>query len=96
MGKMENNNYTVYILECSDGTLYTGITNNLSRRMKQHQDGTGAKYTRGRGPFVLRWTEEGLNKSQALSREREIKQMDRKRKMALIGRRKADETSKEF
>ena len=45
--------WTVYILRCADGTLYTGITNDLSRRIAEHESGQGAKYTKGRGPFQL-------------------------------------------
>ena len=44
--------WTVYILQCRDGTLYTGITDDLQRRLRAHQEGKGAKYTRGRGPLV--------------------------------------------
>ena len=49
--------YTLYILRCGDGTLYTGITNDLPRRLYAHRAGTGAKYTRGRGPLSLVYTE---------------------------------------
>ncbi|PTX55216.1 putative endonuclease [Melghirimyces profundicolus] len=81
---MPKNEYVLYILECGDGTLYTGITNNLEKRLKQHRRGSGAKYTRGRGPLTLRWVERGLSRSRALSREREIKKMDRSEKVRLI------------
>lgn len=76
--------YVVYILECADGTLYTGITCDLKRRIQQHQTGKGAKYTRGRRPVLLRYVEEGKDKSWALKREREIKKMTRKQKWQLI------------
>ncbi len=89
-------NYVVYILECGDGTLYTGITNNLKQRLRQHRQGTGAKYTRGRGPFTLKWLETGITRSQALRREREIKQLSRAQKMELIQRRTQGEGTKEF
>ncbi|GGA52469.1 GIY-YIG domain-containing protein [Kroppenstedtia guangzhouensis] len=89
-------NYVVYILECGDGTLYTGITNNLKQRLTHHRKGTGAKYTRGRGPFTLKWLETGITRSQALRREREIKKMSRTKKLEMIQRRPADEATEEF
>jgi putative endonuclease len=76
--------YCVYILECKDGTLYTGITTDMERRLKQHEDGTGARYTRGRGPFTLRWVETGWTRSEALKREKMIKGMSRQQKDRLI------------
>jgi putative endonuclease len=89
--------YVVYILECSDGTLYTGITNRLQQRMKSHQQGKGAKYTRGRLPVRLRYVERGGDKSWALKREREIKKMSRRKKWELIKKRGVmDGDSKEF
>ena len=89
--------YVVYILECSDGTLYTGITNRLQQRMKSHQQGKGAKYTRGRLPVRLRYVERGGDKSWALKREREIKKMSKQKKWELIQKRGvADGDSKEF
>lgn len=84
---MRNDRYTVYILECADGTLYTGITNDLGARLARHRSGTGAKYTRGRGPFTLRLVEEGGDRSWALKREREIKRMSREAKWRLIEER---------
>lgn len=74
----------VYILECRDGTLYTGITDDISRRVEQHNSGNGAKYTRGRGPVVVRYTERVLTKSDALKRELAIKSLTRSEKLALI------------
>jgi putative endonuclease len=72
----------VYILECSDGTLYTGSTNNIERRIQQHNKGTGAKYTKGRAPVVLlRWFKLE-NKSQALKLEYKIKQLTKKEKLS--------------
>jgi putative endonuclease len=76
--------YSVYILYCSDGTYYTGITNDLSRRIAQHNAGLGAKYTRGRGPVKLTYKEEGLTKSEALKREHVIKQLPRTEKLKLL------------
>jgi len=63
-----------YIIECSDNTLYTGYTTDVSRRVSEHNNGTGAKYTRGRTPVVLRYVEYHDSKSNAMSREYEIKQ----------------------
>ncbi|MBA4601229.1 GIY-YIG nuclease family protein [Thermoactinomyces mirandus] len=76
--------YVVYILECGDGSLYTGMTNNLKQRVKMHQAGKGAKYTRGRLPVRLRYVEMGEGKSWALRREREIKRLPRQKKRQLI------------
>lgn len=76
--------WIVYIIECSDKTLYTGITNDLHRRLEQHEAGTGAKYTRGRSPFQVKYTEYFAERSSATRREMEIKRMSRKAKMKLI------------
>lgn len=78
----------VYIIECSDGSLYTGWTNNLAKPIKKHQAGTGAKYTRGRLPVVLVYYEELENRSQALMREAQIKKMTRIEKESLIRAKK--------
>ena len=75
--------WTVYILECADGTLYTGVTNNLEARIQKHEDGTGAKYTRGRGPFKIIFSEIHADRSSASKREAEIKRLDRTEKLAL-------------
>ncbi len=75
--------WTVYILECKDKTLYTGITNNLERRIQQHELGKGAKYTKGRGPFRVIHTEEFAEKGLALGREHQIKQLNREQKLTL-------------
>ena len=77
--------YTVYILRCGDGTLYTGCTNDLPRRLKAHQSGKGAKYTRARLPVELVYQEPAPDKSQALRREAAIKRLSRAEKMALMG-----------
>lgn len=74
----------VYILECSDKSLYTGWTNDLEGRLKAHNDGTGAKYTRGRGPCKLRYYEEFDKKNEAMKREYQIKHFTRKQKEKLI------------
>lgn len=77
-------NYT-YIVRCSDGSYYTGWTNNLEKRMKEHNEGRkGAKYTRGRRPVVLVYSEEFDTPEAAMSREWHIKQLSRKEKEALI------------
>ncbi len=76
--------WVVYILECGDNSLYTGITNNLSARLAAHQAGTGAKYTRGRGPFHLVFQEHVTDRSAATRRENEIKALDVWAKRRLI------------
>ncbi|HBK52359.1 GIY-YIG nuclease family protein [Syntrophomonas wolfei] len=76
--------YYIYILSCSDGTLYTGSTNNLSARLEKHNQGEGARYTRGRRPVTLVYSEFAAGKSAALKRERQIKKMTRAAKLALI------------
>lgn len=76
-------NFT-YIVKCSDGTLYTGWTNDLDRRMKAHNDGKGAKYTKSRRPVVLAYFECFETKEEAMRREYEIKRLTRKEKMKLI------------
>lgn len=77
--------WVVYILECRDGTLYTGITDRLEHRIKAHNEGKGAKYTRGRGPVQLRWKEECPDHSHALRREIQVKRLSRSEKWQLIG-----------
>lgn len=74
----------VYILRCSDKTYYTGYTNNLEKRIKQHNDGKGAKYTKGKRPVKLIYTEEFSDKSMAMKREYQIKQLTRKEKEKLF------------
>lgn len=71
----------VYIVECSDKTLYTGITIDVERRIKQHNEGKGAKYTRGRGPVTLVKSFEKLTKSEALKMEYKIKQLSKEEKL---------------
>lgn len=80
-------NYT-YILQCRDGTLYTGWTNDLRRRVKAHNLGKGAKYTKSRRPVKLVYYEEFLTKGEAMKRECAIKRMGRKEKERMIGREK--------
>ena len=74
----------VYILECSDGTLYTGITTNLDKRLKTHNNGKGAKYTKARLPVVLKVSFEAEDRSNASKEEYRIKQLTRKEKLELI------------
>ena len=74
----------VYILECNDGTLYTGWTNDVDKRLKAHNEGKGAKYTRGRRPLKLVYIENLESKSEALTRENKIKAMTRNEKKQLI------------
>lgn len=78
-------NWHVYIILCSDGTLYTGITTDVTRRMRQHSAGTGAKYFRGRQPDSLLYLESGHDRSTAGKRELAIKGMTRAEKFALAG-----------
>lgn len=74
----------VYMLRCGDGTLYTGMTDDVEKRFAAHCAGKGAKYTRGRGPLELVYTEEAENKSAALRREYAMKKMTRQEKLKLI------------
>lgn len=74
----------VYILRCKDDSLYTGWTNDLEHRLAMHRAGKGAKYTRGREPLELVYSEELSDKSAALKREYAIKQLTREEKLALI------------
>ncbi|SHF06293.1 putative endonuclease [Seinonella peptonophila] len=78
------NRYHVYMLECADGTLYTGITNRIKERIAKHQAGKGARYTRSRLPVRLRYLERGEGKSWALKREHELRQLSRQQKWQLI------------
>lgn len=80
-------NYT-YILRCADGTLYTGWTNDLEKRLAAHNAGTGAKYTRPRRPVTLVYHEVFETKEAAMRREREIKHLSRRQKLRLIGAKK--------
>jgi putative endonuclease len=75
----------VYMLRCADGTLYTGITTDIDRRLAEHngEGGTGARYTRSRRPVVLAYSEPADSRAEASRREAAIKQLDRTRKLAL-------------
>lgn len=77
-------NWQVYIIRCSDSSLYTGITTDIGRRLQQHANGRGAKYFRGRRPQELVYLEEGHDRSSAARREVAIKRMSRSEKEQLI------------
>ncbi len=83
-GRDKEMRYAVYMVRCSDGTLYTGYSTDLARRLRQHNEGRGAKYTRGRRPVELVYAEFFASKSRALSREHRIKSLSRDEKKALI------------
>ncbi len=74
----------VYVIECADGSLYTGYTTDVARRVREHDRGEGAKYTRGRTPVELRHVESFETRSAAMSREHEIKALSRREKERLV------------
>lgn len=76
--------WEVYILLCGDGTLYTGIARDAEKRLKMHQSGKGAKYTRGRGPLALVYRESCESHTQALQREIAVKKLTRRQKLNMI------------
>jgi putative endonuclease len=84
MSDSDQTDHYVYVLECADGTLYTGYTTDPQRRVHEHDAGEGAKYTRGRTPVCLVYTDCFDSKSAAMSREYEIKQLSRTEKERLI------------
>jgi putative endonuclease len=81
---MKKSSWIIYILECTDGTLYTGITTDLNRRVNEHDSGVGAKYTKGRGPVKVIYTESCDDRSAASKRELKIKQLSRAAKLKLV------------
>lgn len=81
---MTGKGHFVYIVQCSDGTLYTGYTVNVEKRLLKHNEGKGAKYTKGRHPVELLYVEKGHSRAWALRREREIKRLTRTEKWALV------------
>jgi putative endonuclease len=81
----QTQNYYVYLVRCADGSLYTGYTTDIARRLRAHNDGKGAKYTKTRRPVELVYYETHLTLSDALKREYEIKRLRRSAKMALLG-----------
>jgi putative endonuclease len=78
--------WTVYMVRCRDGTLYTGATNNLERRVATHNKGRGAAYTRARLPVTLVWSEPAANRGAALRREAALKRLSRAEKLRLVRR----------
>ncbi len=80
----EAREWAVYILRCKDGSLYTGVTNNMDKRLQAHNDGKGAKYTKARRPVVLVYEEEANDRSNAQIREAQIKKLSRTEKIDLV------------
>ena len=78
------NRWKLYILRCADGTLYTGITTDVEKRLEAHRNGKGAKYTRGRSPLELVYREDCGDHSAALKRELTVKALPREEKLKLI------------
>ena len=81
--------WSVYILRCGDGTLYTGVAKDVHMRLETHRSGKGAKYTRARLPVTLVYYEEFETSRQAQSREAKIKRLTRQQKLELIAKQKA-------
>ncbi len=82
---MNQHNYYLYILQCSDGSYYTGVTNNLERRFEEHQEGTDPKcYTYNRRPLVLKYYEYSRVIDDVIAREKQVKKWSRKKKEALM------------
>ena len=88
---MGERDWQVYMLECVDGTLYTGIARNLTRRLRQHNGelAGGPKYTQGRRPVTLRWSDTAVDRSAAQQREARLKKLSRQEKLSLIGQSSA-------
>ncbi len=82
--KSDMASWRVYILRCADGTLYTGVTNNLARRLAAHAAGTASKYTRSRLPVTLCWSKAMRSRSAALKREAKIKSLSRAEKLQIF------------
>ncbi|MGI8317345.1 GIY-YIG nuclease family protein [Halobacillus mangrovi] len=78
------NEHVVYVLRCKDRTLYTGYTNNFEARLQKHEEGKGAKYTRGRGPFIVEAVKTFETKKEAMREEYRVKRMSRSQKEAWI------------
>lgn len=81
---MEQNKHVVYMLQCRDGSLYTGYTNNLRKRLEAHNAGRGAKYTKGRGPVQLVYLRRFTTKTEAMQEEYRLKKLPRSQKQRLI------------
>lgn len=85
--QQEDADWYVYMLQCNDDTLYTGVTTNLDRRLNEHNESPlGAKYTRARRPVELVWSEACDSRSSAAIREAEIRKLDRRQKLQLAGK----------
>lgn len=82
--KKKDKSWMLYLLSCADGSLYTGITNNLERRLKMHQSGRASRYTRTRRPVELRYQELCGTRGEALVRECQVKAFSRQKKEKLI------------
>lgn len=80
----KSGNHFVYILECGDGTYYTGYTNEINQRLRKHEEGKGAKYTRGRGPLTLVFQQAFPTKQEAMRLEFAIKKLNRAAKERII------------
>ena len=80
----------LYILKCGDGTFYTGVTTDIERRLRMHQEGTASRYTRTRRPVALVYREECAGRSQSLARECAVKALSRRRKEELVSGKKSD------
>lgn len=78
--------YSVYLIQCKDGSIYTGIATDVERRFLEHKNGKGGRYTKSKGAIKLLYAEKWRNKSGALKREAEIKRWRREKKMAFVGR----------
>ena len=89
--KIEQPSWLLYILNCHDGSFYTGITNNLERRVEQHNAGIASKYSRARLPVKVIYTEACENRSNASKRELAVKKLSRKAKEKLLAKWNADE-----
>lgn len=87
---MEKNKHIFYVLECRDNSYYAGYTNDLEKRIKLHNEGKGAKYTRGRGPVKIVYFEMYPNKTEAMQAEYRFKQLSRKQKEKIIGKENVD------
>lgn len=86
--KRQISNFSTYILECADGTYYTGIATDVEARFALHKAGKGARYTRARGVKKILYTESGLTRSEALKREAAIKRLSRDEKQVLVRSKK--------
>jgi putative endonuclease len=80
--------WSVYVVRCGDGTLYTGVAKGVEARLAKHNAGRGAAYTRARRPVRLVWREDGLTRSEALTREAGVKSMPKSRKELLVSGRR--------